>query len=142
MQKDDLSAQPALSNVLSSLGRSSPGQVMPATDYVLTSNKTSFRIRAPAPGVVVLTEAYVPEDFRVIVNGKREDYFRVNSAFKGIFLEHEGTYTVSFIYWPKYLTASLWIAATGLVLLIWLLLITFRSGAEKQRTATPMVKQT
>jgi len=142
VQKDDLSAQPALSNVLSSLGRSSPGQVMPATDYVLTSNKTSFRIRAPAPGVVVLTEAYVPEDFRVIVNGKREDYFRVNSAFKGIFLEHEGTYTVSFIYWPKYLTASLWIAATGLVLLIWLLLITFRSGAEKQRTATPMVKQT
>jgi hypothetical protein len=132
VQKDDLSSQPALSNVLSSLGRSVPGQVMPATDYVLTSNKTSFRIRAPAPGIVVLTEAYVPEDFQVIVNGKREGYFRVNSAFKGIFLEHGGTYTVSFVYWPKYLTASLWIAATGLVLLIgWLLIISGASAQEQ-----------
>jgi len=132
VQKDDLSLQPALSNVLSSLGRSASGQVMPATDYVLTSNKTSFRIQAPAPGVVVLTEAYVPEDFQVIVNGKRQDYFRVNSAFKGIFLEHEGTYTVSFVYWPKYLTASLWIAATGLVLLIGWLLIISRSGTQEE----------
>jgi hypothetical protein len=124
VQKDDLGSQPALSNILSGLERSVPGQVMPATDYVLTGNTTSFRIRAPGPGVVVLTEAYVPEDFQVIVNGKRQDYFRVNSAFRGILLEHGGTYTVSFAYWPKYLTASLWIAATGLVLLIgWLLII-------------------
>jgi len=133
VQKDDLSLQPALSNVLSSLGRSASGQVMPATDYVLTSNKTSFRIRAPAPGVVVLTEAYVPEDFQVMVNGKRQDYFRVNSAFKGIVLEHGGTYTVSFTYWPKYLTASLWIGATGLVLLIgWLLIISRSRRNELQ----------
>jgi hypothetical protein len=132
VQKDDLSSQPALSNVLSSLGRSIPNQVMPATDYALTNNKTSFRIQAPGPGVVVLTEAYVPEDFQVIVNGKRQDYFRVNSAFKGVFLEHGGTYTVSFAYWPKYLTLSLWIGATGLVLLIGGLLIISRSGTKEQ----------
>ena len=132
VQKDDLSSQPAFSNVLSSLGRSLSGQVMPATDYVLTGNKTSFRIQAPAPGIVVLTEAYVPEDFQVIVNGKRQDYFRVNSAFKGIFLAHGGTYTVSFAYWPKYLTVSLWIGATGLVLLIGLLSVISRFGPREQ----------
>jgi heme/copper-type cytochrome/quinol oxidase subunit 4 len=124
VQKDDVSSQPAISNVLSTLRPPVSGQVVRATDYVLTDNTTSFRIEAPGPGVVVLTEAYVPEDFQVIVNGKRQDYFRVNSAFRGILLERGGTYTVSFAYWPKYLTASLWIAATGLVLLIgWLLII-------------------
>jgi len=132
VQKDDLGLQPALSNVLSGLGPSVPGQVMPATDYVLTGNKTSFRIQAPAPGVVVLTEAYVPDDFQVVVNGKRQDYFRVNSAFKGIFLAHAGTYTVSFAYWPKYLTVSLWTGATGLVLLIGWLLVISRSGPQGQ----------
>jgi len=135
VQKADLSSQPALSNVLSNLGNSAPGQVVPATDYVLTGNKTSFRIQAPGPGLVVLTEAYVPEDFHVLVNGKREDYFRVNSAFKGIVLNQEGSYTLSFAYWPKYLTASLWIAAAGLVLLIWWLLTISRSGAQEQVTS-------
>jgi hypothetical protein len=135
VQKNDLSLQSALSNLLSNPGRSVAGQVMPATDYSLTSNKTTFRIQAPAPGVVVLTEAYVPDDFQVIVNGKREHYFRVNSAFKGIFLEHGGTYTVSFTFWPKYLTASLWIAAAGLVLLISWLLIISRSGAHELVTS-------
>ena len=132
VQKDDLSSQPALSNVMSNLGRSVPGQVMPATDYVLTGNKTSFRIQAPAAGVVVLTEAYVPDDFQVTVNGKRQEYFRVNSAFKGILLEHGGAYTVTFAYWPKYLTVSLWIGATGLVLLVGWLLVIFRSGEQNQ----------
>ena len=132
VQKDDLTLQPALRNALSNLGRSASGQVMAASDYVLTSNKTSFRIQAPASGVVVLTEAYVPEDFQVIVNGKRQDYFRVNSAFKGIVLEREGSYTVSFVYWPKHLTASLCIGATGLVLLIGWLLIISRSGVQEQ----------
>jgi hypothetical protein len=137
VQKDDLSSQPALSNALSSsLGRSVPSQVMPATDYVLTSNKTSFRIQASGPGVVVLTEAYVPEDFQVIVNGKRQDYFRVNSAFKGIFLEHGGTYTVSFAYWPKYLTLSLWIGGIALVLLIGWLLVISRFDAPDQLIST------
>jgi len=137
VQKDDSSLRPAISNDLSSVRRSLPGQVIAATDYVLTGNKTSFRIQTPAPGVVVLTEAYVPEDFQVVVNGKRQDYFRVNSAFKGIFLDHEGTYTVSFAYWPKYLTASLWIAAAGLVLLIGWLLIISRFGAQDQLIFRP-----
>jgi hypothetical protein len=132
VQKADLSSQPALSNVLSNLGNSAPGQIVPATDYVLTGNKTSFRIQAPGPGLVVLTEAYVPEDFQVLVNGKREDYFRVNSAFKGIVLDQKGSYTLSFAYWPKYLTASLWTSAAGLVLLIGWLLIISRFGAQDQ----------
>jgi hypothetical protein len=71
--------------------------------------------------VIVLTEAYVPEDFQVRVNGKPAKYFRVNSAFKGLFVPEAGDYDVSFAYWPRYLTLSLWIAGAGLAILLgWL----------------------
>jgi hypothetical protein len=49
----------------------------------------------------------------VRLNGKPTIYFRVNSAFKGLFVPEAGDYVVSFAYWPRYLTLSLWIAAAG-----------------------------
>lgn len=133
--KADLEHEPSANQFLRSITSRSSGQDVAATDYRLTTNSTSFKVKAPGPGFVVLTEAYLSNDFRLYVNGSSEHYFRVNSAFKGIFLEHGGTYTVSFTYWPKYLTASLWIAAAGLVLLIWWLLIISRSGAHEQVTS-------
>ena len=96
-------------------------QIIPATDYTLTTNKTSFRIAAPAEGVVVLNEPYVADDFQLKVNGEPASYFRINSAFRGVFLPKAGDYHFSFAYWPRYLTISLWIAAFGIVLLsLWL----------------------
>ena len=68
--------------------------------------------------MIVLTEAYVPEDFQVRVNGKPANYFRVNSAFKGLFVQQAGDYVVSFAYWPRYLTLSLWIAGAGSAILL------------------------
>ena len=95
--------------------------IVPATDYALTNNTTSFKIVAPAKGVVVLTEPYVKGDFQLRVNGKRESYFRVNSAFRGIFLPEAGDYHFSFAYWPRHLTISLWISGFGIILLLlWL----------------------
>ena len=96
-------------------------QVTPARDYAFTSNTTSFKITASGPGVVVLTEAFVPGDFQVRLNGQPAEYFRVNSAFKGLFVPKAGDYTVSYAYWPRYFTASLMVAGAGLTaLLVWL----------------------
>jgi len=106
--------------------------VVPARDYRLTNNTTSFTIDAPAAGVAVLTEAYVADDFRVTVNGAPSDYFRVNHAFRGVKIPAAGKYVVSYSYWPRHFTLSLVLAAVGaLALVMWLFAI--------HRLATPAV---
>jgi hypothetical protein len=92
-------------------------EVLAATDYVLTNNTTSFKVTAPGPGTVVLTESYIKDDFQLTVNGKPASYFRVNSAFRGVFIPAAGEYRFSFSYWPSHLTVSLWISALGVALL-------------------------
>jgi len=87
----------------------------PARDYHLTSNATSFTVDAAGPGIVVLTEAYYPDDFRAYVNGAPASYLRVNHAFKGIFIRNSGTYDIRFEYWPHHLTTALSISAAGIV---------------------------
>ncbi|MFN2623024.1 MAG: hypothetical protein ABR611_09280 [Chthoniobacterales bacterium] len=97
---------------------------VPARDYRLTSNTTSFTIDAPAAGVAVLTEAYVAGDFRVTVNGAPTDYFRVNHAFRGVKIPAPGKYVVTYSYWPRHFTLSLILAAIGSLILIgWLFTI-------------------
>jgi hypothetical protein len=91
-------------------------QVVSATDYRLTNNTTSFVIHAPRAGVIVLHESYLPGDFRVTVNGKPADDFRVNHAFKGIVVEAPGLYRVSFAYRPRHWTLALTLAGLGLAL--------------------------
>jgi hypothetical protein len=91
--------------------------IVPATAYRLSSNTTSFRIHAPGPGIVVLTEPYIPVDFRATVNGEPSSYFRVNSAFKGIGVSRAGDYDISFSYWPASFTLSLCLAGAGVVML-------------------------
>ena len=116
----ELEKQPAVRGLVAD--HSSPArQIVPATDYSLTSNNTSFKVRVANPGVVVLTEPYVGGDLQVRVNGKPSGYFRINSAFRGVFLPEAGEYDLSFRYWPRYLTLSLWLSAFGIVsLVVWL----------------------
>lgn len=90
-------------------------KILPALDYHLTNNTTSFRVIAPSAGVIVLTEAFLADDFQVTLDGKPVDYFRVNHAFKGIKIDQAGTYTVRFSYWPKHFTLSLWLSLIGLI---------------------------
>jgi hypothetical protein len=92
-------------------------QVIPASDYVLTTNNTSFRISAPGAGLVVLTEPYIADDMIVKINGNIATHFRVNSAFRGIFVPAAGDYRLSFAYWPKHFTLSLWLSAFGFAIL-------------------------
>jgi len=94
-----------------------PRTVSPASDYHFTANTTTFTILAPAKGVAVLTETYYLDDFRVTVNGRPADYFRVNHAFKGVTLPAAGTYRIEFSYWPQHFTLALWLGAAGLVFL-------------------------
>jgi hypothetical protein len=114
--------QPAeVAALLRAPSASAARQIVPANDYALTNNTTSFKIVAPEPGVVVLTEAFEEGDFQLRVNGEPASYFRINSAFRGVFVPAAGAYHFSFAYWPRHLTISLWIAAFGIILLLlWL----------------------
>jgi hypothetical protein len=93
------------------------GRVIPATGYRLTSNTTSFAVRVPGPGVVVLTETFLPDDFHATLNGTRVPYFRVNQAFKAIRIPSGGDWFVKFEYRPAHWELSLGLAGLGLVLL-------------------------
>jgi hypothetical protein len=119
--KEELDNQPDLSQFTGAATPLGNRKTSPAKDYVLTNNTTSFKVNATGPGVIVLTEAFVREDFQARVNGKPANYFRLNSAFKGLFVPGAGDYAVSFAYWPRYLTLSLWIASIGAAILLgWL----------------------
>ena len=105
-----LSPQPKVSGDLRSR------HVEAADHYVLTGNTTAFTVKAPAPGFIVLTEAYEPDNFRAWLNGKRVPYFRVNQAFKGIYVDAPGTYEVRYAYWPHALSRCLALSVLGLCL--------------------------
>ncbi len=92
-------------------------RIAPAENYHLTTNTTTFTVKATGPGFIVLTEAYERDNFRATLNGKRVPYVRVNHAFKGVYVDQAGTYEVSFSYWPRGLTASLLVSAAAVVLL-------------------------
>ncbi len=89
--------------------------IVPARDYLLTNNTTSFTIDAPGRGVVVLTEAFLAGDFVARINGARAKYFRVNHAFRGIEVPGPGIYHISYSYWPRYFTSSLIMGGLGLL---------------------------
>jgi hypothetical protein len=90
----------------------------PAKNYRLTSNTTAFDIEALAPGVVVLGETYEPHNWRVTVNGRRVDYFRVNHAFLGVKIDRPGKHHLHFEYWPRRMNLALWLGGTGVFLVL------------------------
>jgi hypothetical protein len=126
--KDNLKTEPSLNNFLSTMTPSTPRQTVAATDYALTTNGTSFSVKAPGPGVVVLTEAYMSHDFQLRVNGRPENYFRIDSAFKGFFVPRAGDYDVSFVYWPRYFTLLLVMSGVGIAALASWLVVLSRSS--------------
>ena len=94
------------------------GPVVPATNYRLTANRTRFRIQAPTPGIAVLTESWMADDFIATLNGRRIPYFRVNHAFKGVVIPSAGDWTIEFTYRPAWWTFSLVLATVGVALVI------------------------
>ncbi len=87
--------------------------VTPAAQYRLTNNTTSFDVTTSGPGVIVLAEPWLKGDFRVTVNGRRVEYFRVNHAFKGIKVDAAGHYRVTVRYLPRNFLLALALCAAG-----------------------------
>ncbi len=92
-------------------------KVVAATDYALTTDSTTFTVKATGPGFIVLTEAYERDNFRVTLNGEKAPYLRLNHAFKGVYVGKAGTYQVRFAYFPRGLWPDMKIAAAGLCLI-------------------------
>jgi hypothetical protein len=111
--------------------------VNPAEGYRLTTNSTSFSVKATGPGFIVLTEAYEKGNFRVTVNGRDTPYLRINQAFKGVYVDSAGTYEVRFTYWPAGFSRELVISAAGFgILAACLLSALVLPGAGSRGTAT------
>ena len=91
--------------------------ISPATNYLLSVNSTEFDVRAPAAGVVCLTEGQA-KDFTATANGESKEVLTVNRAFKGIYLDKPGNYHVKFTYRPRHwrLACALFWISTGIIL--------------------------
>ncbi|MES2693432.1 MAG: hypothetical protein V4773_08165 [Verrucomicrobiota bacterium] len=123
-QASDLPAHPRLA----ALPRDAHARtVAPATDYRLTENSTSFRVRTSGPGVVVLAEAYWPGDMRATLDGIPAPVVRLNHAFRGIVVDSPGDHAVAFRYQPRNFPRNLLLCGVGAVLLVASFVIFIRS---------------
>ncbi|MBL9208834.1 MAG: hypothetical protein JNL92_00100 [Opitutaceae bacterium] len=113
-QRSDRDVGVALAQIPADLGTRTS---VPATDYRLTENSTSFSVKATGPGVVVLTEAFWPGDFRAEINGRKVPIVRLNHAFKGVVVEQPGELRVTIRYWPRAFPRNLALSGLGLLLL-------------------------
>ena len=91
------------------------GAALPASNYSLTANTTTFVVHATSAGVAVLSESFLAADFRATLNGTPVPYFRVNHAFKAVAIPSAGTWTVSFRYVPARWTLAWTLTGLGLV---------------------------
>ena len=112
-QRSDVAAQAAINSLPSDTARR---VVVPASNYRLTENTTSFTVRASAAGVILLTESYWQGDFRVEVNGAKAPIIRLNHAFKGVVVPAAGEYRVKFSYLPKNFPRNLMLSGAGALL--------------------------
>ena len=112
-------AELATDHTLAALPHQIAGRIVTAaTDYRFTENTAAFTIRAAGPGVAVLTEAFLPGDFRAEVDGKEAEIVRLNHAFKGVVLNAAGEHRVSFRYRPRRFLPSLLAAGLGAFMLL------------------------
>ncbi|MGH7956202.1 MAG: hypothetical protein ACREH8_04235, partial [Opitutaceae bacterium] len=123
LERSDLAELPAVPDLKGNLAER---RVSAATNYQLTENTTAFSVRASAPGVIVLSEAFWPGDFRAEVNGKKAPVLRLNHAFKGVAVGAPGDYRVVFRYVPRNFSRNLMLCAGGAILLALSLVLVLR----------------
>lgn len=110
-------------------------RIVPARDYALASNRTSFTIDAPGAGLAVLNESFIPNDFRASVNGMPAAVIRVNHIFKGVVLPAAGTWRVSIEYWPRLLTPALCVATGAAITILLFAGVIFLPVLRRQTAA-------
>jgi len=91
--------------------------IVPASNYSLTENTTSFDIEAPEAGLVVLAESFWAGYAHAEVDGFRVPVVRINHVFEGIAVGSAGVHHVTFQYRPRKLFLLLGLSAAGLCLL-------------------------
>ena len=111
----ELAARPELAP-LAGAGAGTPA--VPATDYRLTADTTSFTIRAPRRGIVALGETFWPGYVHAAVDGRRAAAIRLNHAFTGIVIDSPGEHHIEVEYRPRRFTLLLGLAAAGGALLL------------------------
>jgi hypothetical protein len=115
VQASDLAANPQLA----AFPKEGAGRVIvPAENYRLTENTTSFDIRAPGQGIVVLTETLWPGYSSVEIDGRAAKPVRINHAFQGVVIATAGTHTLKFSYCPPRFGFTVKLAALGFVLFL------------------------
>jgi uncharacterized membrane protein YfhO len=62
------------------------------------------------------------------IDGTPVPYFRVNHAFRAVWIGNSGRHRIKFSYWPRRLEAGLWCAALGLILLSGSAIFSFRKA--------------
>jgi hypothetical protein len=98
-------------------GGGAAGAAARATATLDTPDRLSFAVEAAGPGVLVLTDAFVP-GWKAWVNGAAVPIFPVDDAFRGVAVP-PGKSEVSFRYVPEWTRAGFAIAAAaGVVLLL------------------------
>ena len=107
--------------------------VVTAQDYKRTSNATSFSLKTPGPGIVVLTEVDIPGDVHVEVNQQLEKVFTVNHAFRGVEIPDAGDYQITFTYRPALWNVALALSGCGLLILV--MMVIFFSRNKRLRWA-------
>ena len=75
--------------------------VVAASDYTLGPNSTKFSVKAPSAGAIALMEANAG-DFHATINGEKAQVYTVNHAFKAVYVDGPGQYTVEFRYLPSH----------------------------------------
>jgi uncharacterized membrane protein YfhO len=101
---------------------------IPASDYRLTEDSTSFSVVAPAAGIVVLQEAYWPGYPHGWVDGRPAAVLRINHAFEGI-LVGPGHHRITVEYRPRRFDWMMAAAAASIAVLTLVYLIQRREYA-------------
>jgi hypothetical protein len=114
IQASDFSATPSLAALV---GDQAGRTIVAAGKYHLSENKTSFEIRAPSAGIVILEETWWHGYSHARIDGQPTKVVRINHTFQGV-LVSPGVHTVSVSYAPEQLGLALKLSVTGLVLIL------------------------
>ena len=118
IEPDELSARPELAALGSREEAGDRRLVVPAYDYHLTNNTSSFLVHAPGAGIVAIMEGCDDTETEVMVNARSVAHFRVDGAFTGIYLDQAGDYAVSIRYRPRRWITLVSLCGMGVILLV------------------------
>jgi len=113
--------------------------IIPATDYHLTENSTSFKINTPKTGVIVLSETLWSGYPHAVIDGMEAKVFRINHAFQGLTIS-SGIHTICISYRPKGFNTSLILSSISVFVLLILVtsLILTKDQNFQTENATPL----